>query len=44
MGGCFIEADMWENVLLRTDTWCFSGGSQEKGHVMFWVLERTQDV
>lgn len=29
--GVFAEADTWDNVLLRTDTWWFSGGSQEKG-------------
>lgn len=21
--GCFVEADIWEDVLLRTDKWCF---------------------
>ena len=31
----FAEAGMWEDVLLRTDTWCFSGGSLEKGHMTF---------
>jgi hypothetical protein len=38
---------MWEDVLLRTDLRCFSGGSLEKGHLMFlleWKLERTHDV
>jgi hypothetical protein len=32
--GC-AEADMWEVVLLRTDTWCFSGSYLERRHVMF---------
>jgi hypothetical protein len=31
----FAEADMWEDVLLRTDMWCFSGRSLGKGHVRF---------
>ena len=29
----FVDTDIWENVLLRTDTWYFSGGCLEKGHV-----------
>ena len=33
--GVFAEAHTWEDVLLRTDTWCFSGGSLEKRHVIF---------
>lgn len=30
----FLEAVFWEDVLLRTDTWCFSGGCLMKMHVM----------
>jgi hypothetical protein len=35
MKGCLDEADKWENVLLRTDTWCFSGSCLMRGHAMF---------
>ena len=35
MRGCFAEADTWEDVLLRTDVWCFSGSCLVKGHAMF---------
>jgi hypothetical protein len=31
----FAEANTPKDVLLRTGTWCFPGGSLEKGHVMF---------
>jgi hypothetical protein len=31
----FPEADIWEDVLLRTVTWRFCGSCLEKGHVMF---------
>jgi hypothetical protein len=30
----FAEADMWEDVLLITGSWCFSGSCLEKGHMM----------
>jgi hypothetical protein len=33
--GVFSEADMWEDVLLKTDMWYFSGSYLEKGHVIF---------
>ena len=35
MGKGFAEADTSEDVLLRTDTWCFSGCYLGKGHGMF---------
>jgi hypothetical protein len=45
MKGCFAEADTWEVVLLKTDTWCFSGSCLGKGHMMFcWKVERKCDV
>lgn len=31
----FAEADTWEGVLLRTQTWCFSGSYLKRRHVMF---------
>jgi hypothetical protein len=31
----FAEADIWEDVLLRTDMLCFSRGNLDKGHMMF---------
>jgi hypothetical protein len=35
MRGCFAEADtLWENDVLRTDTWCFSRRCLEKGHMI----------
>lgn len=42
----FAEADMSEDVLLRTDMLCFSGGSLKKGRdvLLQRVLERTHDV
>jgi hypothetical protein len=33
MRGCVAEADTWEDVLLRTDMWCFSRSLRE--HLMF---------
>ena len=30
MRGYFAEVDPWEDVLLRTDMWCFSGSCLEK--------------
>ena len=46
MRGCFAEADTWEDVLLRTDVWCFSGSCLVKGHAMFAGadIERAGDV
>ena len=35
MRGRFAEADTLEDVLLRTDTWCFSGSCLVKGHAVF---------
>ena len=31
----FLLKQTWEDVLLKTDTWCFSGKCLERGHVMF---------
>jgi hypothetical protein len=31
----FLEAVLWEDVLLRTDTWCFWQSSLVKGHAIF---------
>ena len=31
----FLETVLWEDVLLRADTWRFSGSCLGKGHVMF---------
>ena len=47
MRGCFAEADTWEDVLLRTDMWCFSGSCLEKriyGVLLEQTLEKTHDV
>ena len=32
----FLETVLREHVVLRTDTWCFSGSCLVKGHVMFF--------
>jgi hypothetical protein len=36
MRGCFVEGDTWGDVLLRIDTWCFSGSSLGREHVIFF--------
>lgn len=45
----FAEADMWKNVLLRIDMWCFSRSSLETHTIVCvvlleWTLEKTHDV
>ena len=49
---CFLETVSWEDVLLRTDTWCFSGSCLEKVHSFvrvgawesMWWLERDKAI
>ena len=46
MRGVFAEADMWEDISLRTDMGVFSGSSMKKGAcaiLLEWTLERTHD-
>lgn len=47
MRGYFTEADMWDDVLLSTDTWYFSGnqpGKRTCDVLLVGMLERTCDV
>ena len=45
MRRCFAVVGTWEDVLLRTDTWCFLEAAWKKGVwcLAEWMLERTRD-
>ena len=46
MRGCFSKADMCGDVLLRINTWYFSGSCLKRGQCYFAsaVLERAHDI